>query len=67
VLEGRMHTLANPRSNRVIQHLLDYLNAAEFTYAGINLRLTYTLHPLPKRGRSATLDSYEIKSSEFIG
>ena len=43
VLEVRVHTLANPRSNRVIQHLLDCLNAAEFTYPGTNLRLTYTL------------------------
>ena len=43
VLEVRMHTLANPRSNRAIQHLLDHLNAAEFTYPGTNLRLTYTL------------------------
>jgi hypothetical protein len=43
VLEVRVHTLANPRSNRAIQHLLDHLNAAEFTYPGTNLRLTYAL------------------------
>jgi transposase len=43
VLEVRLHTLANPRSNRAIQHLLDHLNAAEFTYPGTNFRLTYTL------------------------
>jgi hypothetical protein len=43
VLEVRLHTLANPRSNRAIQHLLDHLNAAEFTYPGTNLRLTYSL------------------------
>lgn len=43
VLEVRVHTLANPRSNRAIQHLLDHLNAAEFTYPGTNLRLNYTL------------------------
>jgi transposase len=43
VLEVRLHTLANPRSNRAIQHLLDHLNAAEFTYPGTNLRLAYTL------------------------
>ena len=43
VLEVRLHTLANPRSNRAIQHLLDHLNAAEFTYPGTNLRLTYCL------------------------
>lgn len=43
ILQVRLHTLANPRSNRAIQHLLDHLNAAEFTYPGTNLRLTYTL------------------------
>ncbi len=43
VLEVRVHTLANPRSNRAIQHLLDHLNAAAFTYPGTNLRLTYPL------------------------
>jgi len=43
VLEVRLHTFASPRSNRAIQHLLDHLNAAEFTYPGSNLRLAYTL------------------------
>jgi len=43
VLAVRLHTLANPRSNRAIQHLLDHLNDAEFTYPGTNLRLTYSL------------------------
>jgi transposase len=43
VLAVRLHTLANPRSNRAIQHLLDHLNAAEFTYPGTNLRLSYSL------------------------
>jgi transposase len=43
VLTVRLHTLANPRSNRAIQHLLDHLNEAEFTYPGTNFRLTYTL------------------------
>ncbi len=43
VLEVRVHTLANPRSNRAIQHLLDHLNTTEFTYPGTNLRLAYTL------------------------
>ena len=42
VLEVRLLTLANPRSNRAIQHLLDNLNAAVFTYPGTNLRLVYT-------------------------
>jgi transposase len=43
VLEVRIHTLANPRSNRAIQHLLDQLNAAESTYPGTEFRLSYTL------------------------
>jgi hypothetical protein len=47
LLEVRLHTLANPRSNRAIQHLLDHLNAAEYTYPGTNLRLTYTLATSP--------------------
>ena len=42
-LAVRLHTLANPRSNRAVQHLLDHLNAAEFTYPGTNFRLTYSL------------------------
>ena len=43
VLEVRVHTLANPRSNRAIQHLLDHLNATESTFPGTDFRLTYTL------------------------
>ena len=31
VLKVDVHAMANPRSNRAIQHLLDALNAAEFT------------------------------------
>ena len=50
VLEVRLHTLANPRLNRAIQHLLDHLNAAEFTYPGTNLRLTYTLSSCAPNG-----------------
>jgi transposase len=50
VLAVRMHTLANPRSNRAIQHLLDHLNAAEFTYPGTNLRLTYSLSTSQQNG-----------------
>jgi transposase len=43
VLEVRIHTMANPRSNRAIQHLLDHLNAAECTYPGTEFRLSYSL------------------------
>ena len=49
MLEVRLHTLANPRSNRAIQHLLDHLNAAEFVYPGTTLRLTYTLTAPPEK------------------
>ena len=43
VLNIRLHTLANPRSNRAIQHLVEQLNAAEFKYPGTEFRLTYTV------------------------
>lgn len=43
VLEVRLHTLANPRFNRAVQHLLDHLNAAESTYPGTEFRLRYSL------------------------
>lgn len=52
VLEVRLHTLANPRSNRAVQHLLDHLNTAAFTYPGTKLRLTYTLCSPPPNGPS---------------
>ena len=43
LMKIRVHTMANPRSNRAIQHLLEHLNAAKFTYPGTKLRLVYTL------------------------
>jgi transposase len=43
VLRVRVHPMSNPRSNRAIAHLLDHLNAAEFTYPGTELRLVYSL------------------------
>ena len=43
VLEVRIHTLDNPRSNRAIQHMLNHLNAAECTYPGTGFRLRNTL------------------------
>lgn len=42
-LEVRLHTLANPRTNRAIGHLLQELNAASATYPGTKLRLIYRL------------------------
>ena len=51
VLAVQVHTLASPRSNRAVQHLLDHLNAAEITYPGTNLRLAYSLcTPSPSDG-----------------
>jgi hypothetical protein len=43
VLRVQVHPMSNPRSNRVIAHLLEHLNAAEFTYPGTNLRLVYSI------------------------
>jgi Transposase protein len=47
-LEGRMlrvqvHPMSNPRANRAIAHLLEHLNAAEFTYPGTSLQLVYSI------------------------
>jgi len=52
VLNVRLHTLANPRSNRAAQHLFDHLNATETTYPGTTLRLVYTLSGSPKAAPS---------------
>ena len=43
VLQVHVHPMSNPRSNRAIAHLMDHLNAAEFTYPGTSLRLIYSL------------------------
>ena len=43
VLGVHVHPMSNPRSNRAIAHLLEHLNAAEFTYPGTNLRLIYSI------------------------
>jgi hypothetical protein len=42
-IQVRVHAFSNPRLNRAIGHLLEHLNAAESTYPGTRLRLTYTL------------------------
>jgi hypothetical protein len=42
-----VHPMSNPRSNRAIAHLLDHLNAAEFTYPGTDLRLVYSIAGQP--------------------
>ena len=43
VLRVHVHPMSNPRANRAIAHLLEHLNAAEFTYPGTNLRLVYSI------------------------
>jgi hypothetical protein len=43
VLGVRVHPMSNPRANRAIAHLLDHLNAAEFTYPGTSLKLIYSI------------------------
>jgi len=42
-LHIRVHTMANPRSNRAIEHLLKELNATEQTYPGTKLKLVYSI------------------------
>ncbi len=43
LLRVQVHPMTNPRSNRAIAHLLEHLNAAEFTYPGTNLQLVYSV------------------------
>jgi hypothetical protein len=43
ILRVQVHPMSNPRSNRAIAHLLEHLNAAEFTYPDTNLRLLYSI------------------------
>ena len=43
ILDVRIHTLANPRSNRAIQQLLEHVNATESTFPGTEFRLRYSL------------------------
>jgi transposase len=43
VLRVNVHPMSNPRSNRAIAHLLEHLNAAEFTYPGTSLQLVYSI------------------------
>ena len=64
VLEVRVHTLANPRSNRAIQHLLDHLNAAEFTYPGPTFASPTPWPLAAKRLPGPILVSAEISCSD---
>jgi hypothetical protein len=48
VLRVQVHPMSNPRSNRAIAHLLEHLNAAEFTYPGTSLQLIYSIAGEPE-------------------
>ncbi len=53
ILRVHVHPMSNPRSNRAIAHLLDHLNATEFTYPGTNLQLVYSVAGESKSPNSA--------------
>ena len=63
-----MLSMANPRSNRAVQHLLDQLNAADLAYPGTKLRLRYHLRVPPPGASAGETElqwfSHEIRSSE---
>jgi hypothetical protein len=42
-LRVAVHSMANPRSNRALEHLLSELNAASVAYPGTTLKLVYSL------------------------
>jgi hypothetical protein len=48
-LHVQIHSLANPRSNRAVTHLLQHLNDTELTYPGTNLKLVYSILDTPER------------------
>jgi hypothetical protein len=52
ILRIHVHPMSNPRSNRAIAHLLEHLNAAEFTYPGTSLKLVYSI-----AGEAGTLNT----------
>jgi hypothetical protein len=43
LLHVQVHPMSNPRSNQAIAHLLEHLNAAEFTYPGTRMKLIYSI------------------------
>lgn len=54
VLHVRIHTMASPRFNGAIQHLLDHLNSAEFTFPATSLRLQYAIDSGPETANRST-------------
>jgi hypothetical protein len=63
-----MHGMANPRSRRGVQHLLEQLNATVFRYPGTNCQLEHHLRvylpELPPVRTSPKYFSVQIRSSE---
>ena len=51
-LRVQVHPMSNLCFNRAIAHLLEHLNAAEFTYPGTKLRLVYSITGLPEISNS---------------
>jgi len=43
ILTIQVHSMANPRSNRAIAHLLEHLNNAEFNYPGTKLKMSFRM------------------------
>ena len=52
ILEVRVHAMANPRSNRAIQHLIRTLNDAAIAYPGTKLQLHFTSSAPPANPNS---------------
>ena len=67
VLHVRVHHMANPRANRAIAHLIDTLNAAEFTYPGTNLKITYAIPEANPAATPAASEHDESDPSQFPG
>jgi len=67
VLHVRVHHMANPRANRAIAHLIDTLNAAEFTYPGTNLKITYAIPEANPAATPAASEHDESDPPQFPG
>ena len=61
----RVHASSNPRHDRAITHLLEQLTAAEQTYPGTKLKLTYTVAGVAQTRIRDQRFFPEIKKSEL--
>ena len=43
----QVHSMANARSNRAVEHLFNHLNSAAINYPGTNIRIAYRM-AIPK-------------------